>query len=58
MASIDKVPSGRWRARYRDPQGGSRSKTFDRKRDAERFLSARPTWSGDGEPTRNAAGSR
>ncbi len=43
MASIDKVPSGRWRARYRDPQGRSRSKTFDRKRDAERFLSASST---------------
>ncbi len=43
MASIDKVSSGRWRARYRDPQGRSRSKTFDRKRDAERFLSASST---------------
>jgi integrase len=43
MASIDKLPSGRWRARYRDPQGRSRSKTFDRKRDAERYLSASST---------------
>lgn len=28
----------RWRARYRDPSGKSRSRTFDRKVDAERFL--------------------
>ena len=27
-----------WRARYRDPDGGTRSKTFDRKADAEQFL--------------------
>lgn len=43
MASIDRMPNGRWRARYRDPHGRSRSKTFDRKRDAERFLSASST---------------
>lgn len=28
----------RWRARWRDPNGRSRSKTFDRKIDAQRFL--------------------
>lgn len=28
----------RWRARYRDPRGKQRSRTFDRKADAERFL--------------------
>lgn len=39
MASIDRQPNGRWRARYRDPQGRSRSRTFDRKAEAERFLS-------------------
>ncbi len=37
MASIAKVSSG-WRARYRTPDGGSRSRTFPRKVDAERFL--------------------
>ncbi|MDP8975753.1 MAG: site-specific integrase [Actinomycetota bacterium] len=37
MASITKVPTG-WRARYRAPDGGSRSRTFPRKVDAERFL--------------------
>ena len=37
MASISKVSSG-WRARYRTPDGASRSRTFPRKVDAERFL--------------------
>jgi integrase len=35
---IDKRPSGRWQARYRDPEGRLRSQTFDRKADAEGFL--------------------
>jgi integrase len=38
VGSIDKRPSGRWRARYRDPEGRLRCQTFDRKGDAERFL--------------------
>ncbi|HVC13230.1 MAG TPA: tyrosine-type recombinase/integrase [Acidimicrobiales bacterium] len=38
MSSITKMPSGRWRARYRDPNGRSRSKTFARKADAQGFL--------------------
>lgn len=37
MASITKVATG-WRARYRTPDGASRSKTFPRKVDAERHL--------------------
>ena len=28
----------KWKARYRDPKGRARSKTFDRKHDAEKFL--------------------
>ena len=28
----------KWKARYRDPKGRARSKTFDRKYDAEKFL--------------------
>ena len=36
MASIDKR-AGRYRVRYRDPSGASRSRTFRRKADAERF---------------------
>lgn len=39
MASIDRRPNGRWRARYRlHPGGPQRAKHFDRKIDAERFL--------------------
>ena len=38
MASIKKRPDGRWRARYRDPDGRERAKHFARKVDAERFL--------------------
>lgn len=30
----------RWRARYLDPAGNERSRTFARKQDAERFLTA------------------
>lgn len=39
MAHVKKLDSGRWRARYRTPDGSARSKTFDRRVDAERFLS-------------------
>lgn len=28
----------KWKARYRDPKGRARSKTFDRKYDADKFL--------------------
>jgi site-specific recombinase XerC len=38
MASIKKRPDGRWRARYRDPDGHERARHFDRKVDAERWL--------------------
>ena len=39
MASIDKRPNGRWRARYRERPGGpQKARHFDRKVDAERFL--------------------
>ena len=53
MATIEKrVRNGKttYRARYRDPAGGQRSKVFARKADAQRFLSetetakARGTW--------------
>jgi integrase len=36
--SIDKRGSGRWRARYYAADGRQRSRTFDRKLDAERWL--------------------
>lgn len=38
MAHVEKRGQGRWRARYRGPDGRERSRTFDRKLDAERFL--------------------
>ncbi len=40
MASIDRWRATKWRARYRAPDGSSRSKIFDRKIDAERFLTS------------------
>jgi integrase len=38
MAHVEKRAQGRWRARYRAPDGRERSRTFDRKVDAERWL--------------------
>ena len=37
---VQKTQSGRWKARYRAPDGRTRSKTWDRKTDAERWLRA------------------
>ena len=39
MASVDKIAKG-YRARWRTPDGASRSKTFSRKVDAERWLTS------------------
>lgn len=38
MAHIEKRGPGRWRARYRGPDNRERSKTFERRVDAERWL--------------------
>jgi integrase len=38
MAHVERRGAGRWRARYRDPVGRERSRTFKRKADADRFL--------------------
>jgi integrase len=38
MASIQKRPNGRWRARYRDPVGAEHARHFERKTDAQRWL--------------------
>ena len=38
MSHVRKVPSGRWEARYRAPDGRERCKTFPTKREALRFL--------------------
>jgi integrase len=40
MASVDRYPGGRWRARWRTPAGESRSQVFNRKVDAERWLTS------------------
>lgn len=38
MASVQKRPDGKWRARYRDDAGKEHAKHFDRKADAQRWL--------------------
>ena len=38
MGSIERRANGKWRARWRDPNGRTQSRVFDRKVDAERFL--------------------
>lgn len=40
MAHVEKRGTGRWRARYRDPDGRERSRTFARRIDAERWLTS------------------
>src|SRR5215211_8363397 len=40
MGSIERTASGSWKARYRDPQGRSRRRSFARRRDAELFLAS------------------
>ncbi|MEO8694812.1 MAG: tyrosine-type recombinase/integrase [Acidimicrobiales bacterium] len=40
MSSITKWKNGKWRARTRTPEGESRSKVFDRKIDAEKWVTA------------------
>ncbi len=38
MAHVEKRGANRWRARFRDPDGRERSRTFSRRIDAERWL--------------------
>jgi len=38
VASIQKRPDGRWRARYRDPSGNEHAHHFPRKTDAQKWL--------------------
>jgi hypothetical protein len=40
VSNIEKQKNGRYRARYRDPNGRTRSVTFGRVEDARRFLAA------------------
>lgn len=43
MASIEKRPHGKWRARYRDDQGKQHARHFERKVDAQRWLRTQQT---------------
>ncbi len=38
MASVKKIPSGQWRARYRDDGGREHAKHFSRKTDAQQWI--------------------
>lgn len=59
MASIDKRPNGRWRARYRERPGGpQKARHFDRKIDAERFLARIHAQLLDGSYIEPGAGNR
>jgi integrase len=40
VSTITKKPTGKYYARWRDPSGAQKAKTFDRKLDAERFLAS------------------
>lgn len=40
MASVERTDKGKWKARFRKPDGTAGSKTFDRKADAERYAAA------------------
>jgi integrase len=56
MAHIEKRGPGRWRARYRGPDGRERSQTFERKTDAERWLAQVETDKARGQWVDPAAG--
>jgi integrase len=43
LASIQRRPDGRWRARYHDPSGRERARHFDRKIDAQHWLNEMTT---------------
>lgn len=38
MANIQKRPNGKWRARFRGPDGKEHARHFDRRTDAQRWL--------------------
>jgi len=38
MAEPKRLPNGRWKVRYRDPEGRPRSKTCDTKAEARAFV--------------------
>lgn len=58
MASIQKRPNGRYRARYRDPNGHEHARHFAKRRDAEKWLAAQVTKVSDGTWVDPLAGRR
>lgn len=48
MGSIQKRPNGKWRARYRDPDGKEHARHFERKTDAQKWLAGQVTKVADG----------
>lgn len=57
LPSGSKAPKGaRYRVRYRTPSGASRTRTFDRRADAERFIAATEHRKASGEFVDQAAG--
>jgi integrase len=58
VAHVEKRGPGRWRARYRGPDGRERSKTFSRRSDAERWLANVETTKARGEWVDPALGRR
>src|SRR5688572_29970604 len=58
MAHIEKRGAGRWRARHRGPDGRERSRTFERRADAERWLASVETSKARGEWVDPALGRR
>ncbi|GAA4286188.1 tyrosine-type recombinase/integrase [Georgenia daeguensis] len=54
--SVAKRQDGRWRARYRGPDGRERARHFDRKTDAQRWLAAETAKMGRGEWTDPTSG--
>lgn len=56
MAHVEKRADRKYRARYRGPDGRERSKTFDRKVDAERWLASVETEKARGQWVDPAAG--
>ncbi len=58
MAHLERRGQGRWRARYRGPDGRERSKTFDRRADADRWLATIEVSKARGEWVDPALGKR
>ncbi len=58
MAYVERRGPSRWRARYRGPDGRERSKTFERRSDAERWVASMQTSRARGEWVDPALGRR